>query len=604
MEEYDRNVSTPISAGSPLKVYDTMRLQGLLSYPIENVVKRNGKVTSAEVMTYKMSDKYVVQDKQYKLESDAPLSNYASFKLLNSAQSAIDERCSVEMEYLDFDKYANPTNVVDKTGTKIAYIWGYNGLYPIAKAVNARNTFKSIPQYRDVRKTEYLRLKYSPLADNEREYSFYTSKAGNVEIGLRGALGYNWCVTGFLDGNRNFNLVQVRSSDKVGSPWPEYQNAYTYSATFDASAGHHTLQISSTDAYKEASASIYDGDMYFSYWTKEEIAPVTSGTDDVFYDNFENNQFPASFGYHSSGSHIGSYIVSMTTNPEREYVLDYQVLKDGKWNYVKHRFINGCDSINEGVHPIDDVRVYPQDALINTYSYFPLIGLRGKTNERGVCESYRYNDFGKLLSVMDNDMNITQKYDYFYQGQSPEYEITYYNREARETFTRNTCDASLGERGESIVYVVPAEKYSSSISQEEANQMAYADLLSNGQQYANEHAECNSNIVVSVYNPKATDYSLTLTWGIQGSIRTDYYNIPPSRQIADTGDILRDYEPVKVYIPRTRYRYIQVAPQNNHTKYEPISIKSTPSNYDVNYNIGDYVNHEDVYVIGGYPFTY
>lgn len=56
MEEYDSVTSGSISSGSPLKVYDTMRAQGLLSYPVETVVKRNGKVTSAEVMTYKLSD--------------------------------------------------------------------------------------------------------------------------------------------------------------------------------------------------------------------------------------------------------------------------------------------------------------------------------------------------------------------------------------------------------------------------------------------------------------------------------------------------------------------------------------------------------------------
>ena len=60
-------------------------------------------------------------------------------------------------------------------------------------------------------------------------------------------------------------------------------------------------------------------------------------------------------------------------------------------------------------------------------------------------------------------MNVIKKYDYFYQNQSVEPEVTYYNKEIRETFTRNTCDASLGERGESINYVVPAKKYSSTL---------------------------------------------------------------------------------------------------------------------------------------------
>lgn len=469
MEEYDSVTSGSISSGSPLKVYDTMRAQGLLSYPVETVVKRNGKVTSAEVMTYKLSDQFAVQDKQYKLENDVPLSDYSSFKLLNSAQYSMDNRCALEMEYLDYDSYGNPANIADKAGVKTAYIWGYKGLYPVAKVVNARNTFKSVPQYRDERTTKYVNLKYSSLSANVKSYNFYTSKAGDVEIVLAGALGFNWYVSGHLD-NKAFNLVQMRSSDNMGKPWTDYQNAYTYSATFYVSAGYHTFSILSTDACKESSANVYDGDIHFSYWTRKSIAPETSGTDDVFYENFETTHLrPASFGYHSNNSCIGPYTVSLVTNPERKYVIDYQVFKNGKWEYMKHDFVNGRDSINEGVYPIDDVRVYPKDASITTYGYYPLIGLRSATNERGVTESYRYDDFSRLVSVMDNDMNVVKEYDYFYQNQSVEPELTYYNEQIRETFTRNTCDASLGEMGESIDYVVPAKKYSSTLSQEDAN---------------------------------------------------------------------------------------------------------------------------------------
>lgn len=604
MEEYDSVTSGSISSGSPLKVYDTMRAQGLLSYPVETVVKRNGKVTSAEVMTYKLSDQFAVQDKQYKLENDVPLSDYSSFKLLNSAQYSMDNRCALEMEYLDYDSYGNPANIADKAGVKTAYIWGYKGLYPVAKVVNARNTFKSVPQYRDERTTKYVNLKYSSLSANVKSYNFYTSKAGDVEIVLAGALGFNWYVSGHLD-NKAFNLVQMRSSDNMGKPWTDYQNAYTYSATFYVSAGYHTFSILSTDACKESSANVYDGDIHFSYWTRKSIAPETSGTDDVFYENFETTHLrPASFGYHSNNSCIGPYTVSLVTNPERKYVIDYQVFKNGKWEYMKHDFVNGRDLINEGVYPIDDVRVYPKDASITTYGYYPLIGLRSATNERGVTESYRYDDFSRLVSVMDNDMNVVKEYDYFYQNQSVEPELTYYNEQIRETFTRNTCDASLGEMGESIDYVVPAKKYSSTLSQEDANQKAYIDLRNNGQQYANGHAECNSNIIVSVYNPMEQDYYLTFDWGVQGSIVTDYYEIPPSRKIADTGDVLKDYEPIKVYVPRRFYRDTRVAPQDDHWAYEEPSIKSTPYAFDINYNIEYYTGHEDIYVIGGYPFAY
>lgn len=79
-------------------------------------------------------------------------------------------------------------------------------------------------------------------------------------------------MSGHLD-NKAFNLVQVRSSDQMGRPWTDYQNAYTYSATFYVSAGYHTFSILSTDACKESSTSVYDGDIHFSYWTRKVLPP-------------------------------------------------------------------------------------------------------------------------------------------------------------------------------------------------------------------------------------------------------------------------------------------------------------------------------------------
>ena len=65
MDEYDRATSgSNIPESSPLKVYDTMRVKGLLNYPIETVTKRDGKVVTAEIRTYKLSEKLMVPEKE------------------------------------------------------------------------------------------------------------------------------------------------------------------------------------------------------------------------------------------------------------------------------------------------------------------------------------------------------------------------------------------------------------------------------------------------------------------------------------------------------------------------------------------------------------
>ena len=67
-------------------------------------------------------------------------------------------------------------------------------------------------------------------------------------------------------------------------------------------------------------------------------------------------------------------------------------------------------------------------------------------------------------------------------------EIKWYNTEQRGSATKDDCD--VDERGTEVEYVVPAGKYTSTISQADADQKAKDDVEANRQEYANEHGEC------------------------------------------------------------------------------------------------------------------
>lgn len=68
--------------------------------------------------------------------------------------------------------------------------------------------------------------------------------------------------------------------------------------------------------------------------------------------------------------------------------------------------------------------------------------------------------------------------------------IRHYGNDAvSDTFYRNDCGE--GFAGGAVIYTVPANSYSSDISKEDANISAAADLLENGQIYANQHGTCS-----------------------------------------------------------------------------------------------------------------
>ncbi|NMB63292.1 MAG: hypothetical protein GYA16_00310 [Spirochaetes bacterium] len=66
-------------------------------------------------------------------------------------------------------------------------------------------------------------------------------------------------------------------------------------------------------------------------------------------------------------------------------------------------------------NPIDEVRFYPSGALMNTYTYDPLIGITSETDPNGRTIYYEYDGFGRLRYIRDNEKNIIQEYKYHYK---------------------------------------------------------------------------------------------------------------------------------------------------------------------------------------------
>ncbi|MEA4918881.1 hypothetical protein [Proteiniphilum sp.] len=56
-----------------------------------------------------------------------------------------------------------------------------------------------------------------------------------------------------------------------------------------------------------------------------------------------------------------------------------------------------------------------KNALINYYTYKPLIGMTSKTEPNGITTFYEYDSFGRLQYIKDHNGKIIEKYDYHYK---------------------------------------------------------------------------------------------------------------------------------------------------------------------------------------------
>lgn len=76
--------------------------------------------------------------------------------------------------------------------------------------------------------------------------------------------------------------------------------------------------------------------------------------------------------------------------------------------------------------------------------------------------------------------------------------ILWYNVEKSKSFRKNDCDPDT-EEGSLVTMTIEAGQFSSTISQEDADRKAEAELDANGQDYANSHGTCNT---VKWYNDR------------------------------------------------------------------------------------------------------
>jgi YD repeat-containing protein len=172
------------------------------------------------------------------------------------------------------------------------------------------------------------------------------------------------------------------------------------------------------------------------------------------------------------------------------------------WTYYEHK-ITGQNTINiSGNGSIDELRLYPEKALMTTYTYMPLIGITSQCDANNRITYYEYDAFNRLILIRDQDNNILKKICYNYAGQPENCQtlVTYTNTAASQVFTRNNCGGC--DAGSQVTYSVPAGIYSSTASQAAADQLAQDDIAANGQQYANTNGSCTptGNVAITYIN--------------------------------------------------------------------------------------------------------
>jgi hypothetical protein len=87
------------------------------------------------------------------------------------------------------------------------------------------------------------------------------------------------------------------------------------------------------------------------------------------------------------------------------------------WTFYQHTLAASSTSVSitgSGII-LDELRLYPTDAQMTTYTYTPLVGMTSSCSVNSLTTYYEYDGLNRLLRIRDVDGNIIKQYDYQYQ---------------------------------------------------------------------------------------------------------------------------------------------------------------------------------------------
>ena|GEM_PF-2620551 len=153
----------------------------------------------------------------------------------------------------------------------------------------------------------------------------------------------------------------------------------------------------------------------WGYKKQIPIAAITNAAaNEVFCTSFEESGGTADAGAKTGGSsHSGNYAVSFSLPNGKAYLLTYWEWNGSVWEYRETAY-TGSTTITTA-NKIDELRIYPADAQVTTYTFEPMRGITSICDVRNMVLYYEYDALNRLKLIKDEYGKILKLYDYKYK---------------------------------------------------------------------------------------------------------------------------------------------------------------------------------------------
>lgn len=122
--------------------------------------------------------------------------------------------------------------------------------------------------------------------------------------------------------------------------------------------------------------------------------------------------------YNAAGTYLNGANIS-TTATKRWVYLEKEIDIPTTAKQLRVRLDNNqwTAGTSDGIVYYDDIRLYPVDAEMTTYTHTPWIGITSVSDQNDQTIHYEYDEFGRLEEIKDADNNTVQENKYNYANQ-------------------------------------------------------------------------------------------------------------------------------------------------------------------------------------------
>ena len=189
------------------------------------------------------------------------------------------------------------------------------------------------------------------------------------------------------DYNSEYVIAEVKNSSQANSAYTSFESngsgnwTFTGTATSDTSSptGIYCYNLSQTNGSITKTGLTSSSNYIVSYWSK-------------------------------TGS---SYSVSGSSSVKQGKTI---TMKGASWTYFEHTVTGVTSTTISGGGNIDELRLYPSNAQMTTYTYTPVVGITSQCDIDNKVTYYDYDGFARLIDIRDQDGNIIKTMRYHYTG--------------------------------------------------------------------------------------------------------------------------------------------------------------------------------------------